>query len=236
MIATSSRTRELTISSKWPRITALRIELLIALVLLVLANFPLLGSRCNTALLFLPDRVIAGEWWRVFTHPWVHVSWYNLALDAGAFLMLYADLRSLTPFQRIAACVMAAAGSLLTALCFDGHLSTNGICGLSGIAHGLMAISALEMMRSARAPVLVRLGAALFCLVVIKCAAEAITGTVIFDGLHGGRVGAPVAVSHAGGVLGVLFMTAVGNLRRSRAQDQPDATVSGGRLASLAGR
>ena len=70
-----------------------RIELAACAILIVLLNLPLLEGRFDTRFAFLPEAVRAGEWWRVFTHPFVHVSLYHLALDAAAFFVLYAELR-----------------------------------------------------------------------------------------------------------------------------------------------
>jgi membrane associated rhomboid family serine protease len=41
---------------------------------LVLLNLPLLGGRVNTSLIFLPEAVRMGEWWRVLSHPFVHLT------------------------------------------------------------------------------------------------------------------------------------------------------------------
>jgi len=187
------------------RLALLHMELLVAVLLLVAANFTLLERRCNTALLFLPSMVLDGEWWRILLHPFVHVSWYHLLLDATAFLLLYTELRTLSSLQRIGAVFVAGLGSLLAGLFFDSDIiAQQGLCGLSGIAHGLMAIAALETIRSGRG-ILFGIGCASLLLVVAKCLTEAITGNVVFDFLHADRIGSPVAVSHAGGVLGALI-------------------------------
>jgi len=68
-----------------------------------------------------------------------------------------------------------------------------------------MAIAALETMRAGRG-IVFALGATSFLFVVSKCIVEAATGSVVFDFLHAGRIGSPVAVSHAGGVLGALML------------------------------
>src|ERR1043166_2526392 len=71
-----------------------RIELLGLAVILILFNGPiLLGGVSNSQLLFLPEAVGRGEWWRLFTHPFIHVTWLHLLLDGAAFLLLYHDLQ-----------------------------------------------------------------------------------------------------------------------------------------------
>jgi hypothetical protein len=97
-------------------------------------------------------------------------------------------------------------GSLLLSWSAAPAIVTGGLCGLSGIAHGLMAVSAVEMMRgqSWRSPEW-RIGAFTFALVAGKAAYEAATGHILFGFLYFGMVGDPVAVSHAGGIVGGLL-------------------------------
>ncbi|MDD2461398.1 MAG: rhomboid family intramembrane serine protease [Kiritimatiellia bacterium] len=82
------------------------------------------------------------RWWRLLTASFVHVSAYHLALDAGAFLLLYHTLHEPSRPGRLLAVAACAAGSLaasLLTLAPDGSL-----CGLSGVGHGLLAVSALS--------------------------------------------------------------------------------------------
>ena len=183
-----------------------RPESLVFTLLLAAFNWPVLsGSVCH-AMIFLPGAVQAGEWWRLFTHPFVHVSWYHLLLDGAAFLMLYESLADPSMVRRLAYVLAVGAGSLLISWWTAPAISVSGLCGLSGLAHGLMAVSALEMVDSrARHTLQRRLGWATFFLVVGKSALEALTGQAFFAFLHFGLMGDPVAVSHAGGVLGGLL-------------------------------
>jgi hypothetical protein len=84
-------------------------------------------------------------------------------------------------------------------------LSIRGLCGLSGIAHGLMAISALNLMRDSHDKLLFRLGLCSFALLTAKCLIEALSGKMLFTFLHFGMLGDPVPVTHAGGLLGALI-------------------------------
>ncbi len=169
-------------------------------------------SRANAALrdttIFQPAAVRHGEWWRIFTHPFVHVTWYHLLLDASAFFLLYNGLLESKVAHRLAYVLASGMGSLLLSWLVAPAIATNGLCGLSGIAHGLMAVSAVEMMngQSPRSPEW-RIGAFTFALVVGKAAYEAITGHNLFDFLYFGLVGDPVAMSHAGGIVGGLLTT-----------------------------
>src|SRR6187401_911250 len=113
--------------------------------LILLLNLPLLNGTWASAFAFHPDLVRQGEWWRVLTFPFVHVSIYHLLLDATAFFLLYSGLREPKRFNRLAFVVASALGSLLVSIFAAPQIYSVGLCGLSGIAHGLMAISALEM-------------------------------------------------------------------------------------------
>ena len=181
-----------------------RIELASLALVLITLNWSLLHGACNSSLLFLPEAVQHGEWWRLFTHPFIHVTWLHLLLDGAAFLLLYRDLQERPWLQRVLFCVGSAIGSLVICLCADPMLSTKGLCGISAIAHGLMAVSALNLMRQRHDKLLFRIGLCSFVLVTLKCLIEILTGKMLFTFLYFGMVGDPVAVTHTGGLLGAL--------------------------------
>lgn len=189
-----------------PADAGLRTELLVLTLLLVFLNLPLLAGRSAASLAFQADAVAAGEWWRLLTHPFVHVSWYHLLLDGAAFLSLYANLSAGQRWRRLVYMVASAAGSLVVAVCVSPLIATHGLCGLSGLAHGLMAVSSLEMLtlpeadRGARTVAL-----AGFIAVTAKCVFELATGHALFAGLHFGLLGTPIVACHAGGVLGGIL-------------------------------
>ena len=128
-----------------------RPELLVFVVLLALFNIPLLTGSCWHSMIFQPGAVQGGEWWRLFTHPFVHVTWYHLLLDGTAFLALYHSLIEASAVRRLTYVFAAGAVSLLISWVTAPGMSTSGLCGLSGIAHGLMAVSALELIASSTA-------------------------------------------------------------------------------------
>ncbi len=185
-------------------------DLWVLALLIMLVNVPLLLGGPNEALLFVPSRIAAGEGWRLLTGPFVHVSLYHLLLDAGAFLMLYDSLREPSRFWRLLAVASCAAGSL--ALAALTMMPNGSLCGLSGVGHGLMAISALEMIDDSDRTS-VRIGAICLVGLVAKSLFEAFTGYVFFASLHLGDIGSPVAVCHLGGVLGGLAIFAWRHLR-----------------------
>ena len=190
------------------------IELTIFLALLLCINLPLFFGQRFSIFAFMPDRVGAGAWWSVLTHPFAHVSWYHLLLDGSEFILLYHGLSERSWTRRAAYVAICALGSLAVSM-LSPAMATGGLCGLSGAAHGLMAVSALEAasMKTAK-PYLRRAGMISLCLVVGKSIIEAITGEVMFSYLHFGDLGTPLTLSHAGGTLAGIIAFSLFALRR----------------------
>ena len=71
------------------------------------------------------------------------------------------------------------------------------------------------MLESANDRSVKRAGMVTFIIVIAKSMVEAATGRVAFESVHFGDLGTPIAVSHAGGVLGALGSWAIIRLRDS---------------------
>jgi rhomboid family GlyGly-CTERM serine protease len=182
-------------------------ELILFAIALAVLNFPLLKGGVADSMVFLPDSVKSGEWWRVVTHPFAHVSWYHLLLDGGAFLLLYDGLEETGRGRRLMYVVGCGGGSLGLSLLTSEVIQSRGLCGLSGIAHGLMAVSALEWFTSPNADRRSRMiGLASLPIVAGKSLVEMLQGHVFFEFLHFGLMGVPVPACHAGGVLAGILM------------------------------
>lgn len=205
------------------KLSSNKISTAIVIFLLLLVNVPLFFGAVATELIFFPESVVNGEVWRIVTHPLVHLSWYHLLLDGAAFLLLFAGLEERRLLLRSFYAGMAALGALGFGLLFEPKLGLQGLCGLSGAAHGLMAVSALEMIRGNQHRLL---GG--FCLVAVigKCLYEFLTGQVLFEFLQFGLTGQPVAASHAGGLVGgvlsgAIIMLLAGKWRSKHRIDRP---------------
>lgn len=184
-----------------------RPELILLSALIFALNIPVLFGTVWSSMVFQPDAVRNGQWWRLVTHPFVHLTWYHLLLDGTAFLSLYCSLLERRTLVRLAYVVATAFGSLAASWIASPTISTSGLCGLSGIAHGLMAVSAIEMLSGDNTER--RIGWISLILVLGKASFETITGRMFFGFLDFGLLGNPVAVSHAGGILGGLIVLLV---------------------------
>jgi rhomboid family GlyGly-CTERM serine protease len=170
-------------------------------LLLIFSNLHLLTGQFSNSLIYFPSSIRTGEFWRLITYPFVHVSWYHLLLDGGAFFLLYQELNHVKAAKRIFYVIICGAFSLIAVNLTSPQVGTYGLCGLSGIAHGLMVISALGMIGRKE-----NVKAGLLCLVIVvsKSIYEAFAGDVLLSFLHFDLCGTPLVVSHAGGVLGGL--------------------------------
>ena len=173
------------------------------IVLLLLCNVPLLLGTPSTALVFDWGKFIHGEWWRLLTYSFAHVSLYHWMLDGSAFVILWWMWEESSRARRGLLLGCCSMGSLLGALAWSEGIWNHGLCGLSGVAHGLMIVLAIEQLalqptgRRDRWPSVLVL-----VLVCGKSLVEAWTGNIMFSSLHPGELGVPIAACHLGGVLG----------------------------------
>ncbi len=168
---------------------------------IIFANSHIITGNFRKNLVFLPGPALSGEWIRFFTHPFIHITWYHLVLDAGAFFLLYTGLKEAKITIRLFYVIVCGTFSLGFAMFFSPMIKNLGLCGLSGIAHGLMAISCLEMIQSGEKAGIVSLLGLIF-----KGIYEFITGNLLFAFLQFGMCGSPIAPSHTGGIIGGIFV------------------------------
>lgn len=174
-------------------------DTLFFLLILSCCNLHLLFPMEYHQLMFFPKSAFSGEWYRFLTFSFVHGSWYHLLLDAGAFLILYTGLTEKNIWHKLFIVLSCGFFSLMIPLLFSAEIYSIGLCGLSGIAHGLMAVSGLEMMQE---KFQFNIGFASLFIVIGKSCYEAVTGTIMFSFLHIPLYGTPIAICHAGGVIG----------------------------------
>ncbi|MFI4910372.1 MAG: rhombosortase [Sedimentisphaeraceae bacterium JB056] len=179
-----------------------RKELYIYIVILTAANIGLMKGYFCWPLMFISEQVQAGQWWRIFTHPFLHSSFYHLFLDGAAFFILYSQIQQKSIRKKTLYVIGCGLGSLTAATIAMPFLDSVGYCGLSGIDHGLMVISGLEMLKNKS---LRSIGIAMLIIIVIKCILETISGNFVFDFLHNGMIGSPVAAAHLGGAIAAVL-------------------------------
>jgi len=203
-VATHIPQPESRIAQPEPRIPHLA-SLALAIVL-ALCNLPMLSGSIWMEGVFFPQAIAAGEWWRVLTHAFVHVSPYHLFIDGIAVVFLLRELATQSRTRRALLFGSSLAGSLLASIWFAPAIAERGLCGLSGVAHGLMAAVCLLGCRDRTRP---RLDRTIYTVLLAATAAkvmfECVTGSVLFSSSHFGSVGAPIVVCHAGGFVGGLI-------------------------------
>lgn len=179
-----------------------RLEFGFWLFLLVLCNRFLFGGQMSARYVFVPELVMNGQWYRAVLSPFTHVSCYHLILDAAAFLLLWNGLERM-PWSGRWACLGGCwAGSLAMPLVWSSQIYERGLCGLSGIAHGLFAVTALEMLMDRDSKQSRVLGGVLFAGLLAKISLEIASGGGVMSNLHFGNVGVPIVTSHLGGLVG----------------------------------
>ena len=199
-------------------------EIKIYIFFLVAFNLALVTGSVFESMIFLPDKVMQGQVYRIFTHPFVHVSWYHLLLDGAAFLMLYSQLASKSLAVRTSYVAATSIGSMSAVAIALPYVESIGYCGLSGIAHGLMTICALDMLTARDSDKTTKIaGAISLFLVIAKSIYEAAAGHMFLELFHFNMMGSPVAVSHLGGVAGGLIAFALVYVIRSNVQKMHNA-------------
>ena len=180
------------------------------ITVLVSLNLHLFLPTSPALFIYQHDKVALGEWWRLITHPFVHVSWYHLLLDSAAVLLLLNEIPKASSIGKLLIAFCCGAGSLTGAIVFSPLLEHTGYCGLSGVAHGLMFFLGLSWLKMAtpkssgskgNTSYLIG-GITLLVLSGMKSLYETVSGKVVFSTLHPGEIGIPIVEAHLGGVIG----------------------------------
>jgi rhomboid family GlyGly-CTERM serine protease len=157
----------------------------------------------------------AGDWWRLFTGSWVHLTWAHLALNfGGAALVFVMFTRWVRPLDQTVALLLL--GVLTSALLWWMFPRVQWMVGLSGALHGLFAWNAMTMtgMRDPnpdgawwRGP---RYGFVLLAGVVAKVVMENLRDT---PAAYAEWLGGPVLIeAHQAGIVAGLMLWSVSRL------------------------
>ena len=177
-----------------------KLEITFFSLIIILVNIPLFLGISIEPMTYSLDAVMNGQIWRIFTHPFAHISIYHMLIDASAFLMLYHQLKQNSPVKRLSYIIICGIFSLIAINIQLAQLNINTYCGLSGIAHGLMAIIGLEMIYGEKETR--KAGVIMTAVIISKCLLETLTGTLLLQSYHLGNVGVPITMSHTGGLAG----------------------------------
>jgi len=183
-------------------------------LLLVGCNTHLFTNQFPAAFIYDQQLTVDGQWWRILTYPLVHIGWYHLLLDVSAVALLWRELKEITLFHKIVLWSICSVTSLAACIAWSPQLASTGLCGLSGIAHGLAAFVSLNWIHQAYSrrtkgtttwrsylP-----GTLLFLCLIVKSAYELFTAQIFFASIHPGNLGTPLVHSHMGGVLGGILV------------------------------
>ena len=185
-----------------------RLEIILFSGLLVVLNAPLFVGSFPEGLIYLPEKVAQGQFYRVLTHPFVHISLYHLVLDGAAFLILYSQLQAKSVAKRMAYLLGIHIAVIVGVTASLGHINAIGYCGISGVAHGLMAVWCVERVFGTKTTpeqkTEQRIAGVVLLGLVAKCIYEVTVGHVVFESMHLGDVGVPVVASHLAGVVGAV--------------------------------
>ncbi len=179
------------------------------LTLVLLANGHLFQGQLPNLLNYDHGKVIAGEWWRILTYSFAHVSWYHLVLDVSATLLLWQEVNHLATKTKLALVAYISMMVLSISVLFSPYLVTTGLCGLSGLAHGLGVFTGLLKMKKGFGAKTARSslgysGLLLSGAIIIKCIYEVYYRQVLFGNFHLLDLGFPIVHAHLGGAVGGL--------------------------------
>lgn len=177
------------------------------LAILFISNLHLLSNELPQSLIFNSEKVFAGQYWRIITYPFVHVSWYHLVLDGLVSVFLWCEIRALGVMGKLCLTFFISMTVLVVSLLFSPYIASTGLCGLSGIAHGLAIFAGLSQLGSETGGISKDKGQNLSAMVLLsvitgKCLYEVWSGQVLFNSLHFGELGQPIVHAHVGGALG----------------------------------
>jgi len=181
--------------------------LVIFFIVIVLTNFQLFYFNDNYQYCLHVPSILEGEIWRIFSHPFAHLSFYHLTTDILVFLVLFRELKcnAKAPiYLLILVCWVVSSFSAMISLSVYG-ISTFG--GLSGINYGLLMYFCIYqgLMHENRKVQII-----FFLISLLLILSQLLGGffqVQCLQNVHYGYVGSPILESHAGGILaGLIFI------------------------------
>jgi len=226
-------------------------------ILLVLAffNWRLLQGGHAESFVVTKTALADGEWWRLLTAPFVHLTWYHILSDVSTCLCFYASMGERRVAIRLLYFTAAALGGTLTGFALGNLSATVPLCGLSSVVYAMLAISGINLIRNhGRLRLFRNVGILFVAYAIMSTSIEAATGVLldpvsagivalqpvlnaVWHGLTGrppfslastDLVATPIVVCHIGGVLAVLAcFCVVVSCERARRPALPCSRLSG---------
>ena len=117
--------------------------LAIIFVTVVIIIFGILGEVATNFLRYEHDLLRSGEWWRLFSGHFIHLSWAHISLNlAGFWLIAFLYGQKIKPIYLLTTILLIALGISIGLLIFNPEV--DWYVGLSGVLHGLIIIGALK--------------------------------------------------------------------------------------------
>lgn len=113
------------------------------LLAVLLAGVQSLWPNAQSALSYQRQAILAGEWWRLLSGAFVHLSWTHLLLNVGGLLLVLCMFAPILPIRRLIAQLMVSAGATSCLLLLFQQV--DWMVGLSGALHALFAWSAGQL-------------------------------------------------------------------------------------------
>lgn len=186
----------------------------------------LLGPEAASALRYTRSDLAAGEWWRVITGHFVHLSWAHLGLNLAGLGVVWALVGHRLPVWAWGVGFLLDAVAVVLGLWFLSP-GLEWYVGLSGCLHGLLVLGAVAALSGRDR----WFGAGLLVLVAAKLTYEGIEGpSGGLEGLIRGRVVTDAHLFGAVGglVLGGLWCIAAGRCRSWRGMGRRASLPPGG--------
>ncbi len=134
------------------------------------------GQAGREALRYQRQALAGGQWWRLLSAHWVHLSFVHALLNAAGVALLWMLLaREYSPRRWI--CILLASALAIDAGLWFLRPSVDWYLGASGVLHGAMAAGAVALYRRGDG-----LGAVLLLLLIAKLVYEQRSGASVFDG------------------------------------------------------
>ena len=103
-----------------------------------------LPHEIEDLLIFHRQNLIAGEWWRIFSGHFVHLSWQHLLMNiAGLWLIIWLAKNRLTTAEWL---ITLLSSSLFISLALLFFSNLDWYVGFSGILHGFLILVAYRLI------------------------------------------------------------------------------------------